>query len=199
MRALLLGVIFGLFFAGPAFADFLHCGLKQQAALIEAVKGAQLALDIAEVSIGPDNEHFETWFGPFSAKRGEFVRDRLSDIRVEMEIENLDFYCAKNGEQSCERGSYANVSPDAPFLIYICPDYFELPELANVVDIESEEYGTRDGALVHEMTHFDVLAATEDGCYGRSQCAFFAESQPRRAYDNADAYEYFVEDNAFGR
>lgn len=198
MRATLPGLLLGLFCAGPAMAGFEHCNTLQRAALAGAVKGAGAALELAKIAVEPDNPSYEKWFGPWSAKRGELVRDRISAISSKMRLATIHFYCASNGEEDCTSEQYANVDPGDPYVIYICPGFYKLPGLAGLAEVEAEEYGTRDGTLIHEMSHFTTVASTEDGCYGRQECAAFAEFHPRAAITNADAYEYFVEDSAVG-
>ena len=49
------------------------------------------------------------------------------------------------------------------------------------------------GTLVHEMSHFTVVAGTDDWAYGQSAAAALAVSNPARAIENADSHEYFAE------
>ena len=60
------------------------------------------------------------------------------------------------------------------------------------------EYGSREGTLIHEMSHFNVVADTEDWCYGRSTCSAKARGNPTAALGNADSVQYFAEDAANG-
>ena len=57
------------------------------------------------------------------------------------------------------------------------------------------EHGTdsKAGTLVHEMSHFDIVAGTEDHVYGQAGAKSLAISDPARAVDNADSHEYFAE------
>jgi peptidyl-Lys metalloendopeptidase len=43
------------------------------------------------------------------------------------------------------------------------------------------------------MSHFDVVASTDDWVYGQSGAASLAISNPSQAIDNADSHEYFGE------
>jgi peptidyl-Lys metalloendopeptidase len=52
---------------------------------------------------------------------------------------------------------------------------------------------SKGGTLVHEMSHFTVVADTDDHAYGQSACKNLAISSPTRALDNADSHEYFAE------
>jgi peptidyl-Lys metalloendopeptidase len=43
------------------------------------------------------------------------------------------------------------------------------------------------------MSHFNVVAATDDHAYGQTAAKSLASSSPTRALDNADNHEYFAE------
>ena len=54
---------------------------------------------------------------------------------------------------------------------------------------------SKAGTLVHEMSHFNVVASTDDWAYGQSAAKSLAISNPTKALDNADTHEYFAENN----
>ena len=54
---------------------------------------------------------------------------------------------------------------------------------------------SKGGTLVHEMSHFNVVAGTDDNVYGQSGAKSLAISDPAAAVDNADSHEYFAENN----
>ena len=56
---------------------------------------------------------------------------------------------------------------------------------------------SKAGTLVHEMSHFNVTAGTDDHVYGQSGAKSLAISDPAAALDNADSHEYFAENNPF--
>ena len=43
------------------------------------------------------------------------------------------------------------------------------------------------------MSHFNVVAGTDDHVYGQAGAKSLAASDPARALDNADNHEYFAE------
>jgi peptidyl-Lys metalloendopeptidase len=51
------------------------------------------------------------------------------------------------------------------------------------------------GTLVHETSHFDKIASTEDTEYGQSDCKKLAKKSPKEAINNADSHEYFAENH----
>ena len=54
---------------------------------------------------------------------------------------------------------------------------------------------SKAGTLVHEMSHFNVVAGTDDHKYGQAACRTLATTNPDQAIDNADSHEYFAENN----
>jgi peptidyl-Lys metalloendopeptidase len=56
---------------------------------------------------------------------------------------------------------------------------------------------SRGGTLIHEMSHFDVVAATDDIVYGQDGARALADSNPDDAIKNADSHEYFSENTPF--
>jgi hypothetical protein len=51
------------------------------------------------------------------------------------------------------------------------------------------------GTLIHETSHFTIVAGTDDHAYGQSSCQSLAQNDPARAVDNADNHEYIAENN----
>ncbi len=43
------------------------------------------------------------------------------------------------------------------------------------------------------MSHFNVVAGTDDWAYGQTACKSLATRAPKKAIDNADSHEYFAE------
>jgi len=53
------------------------------------------------------------------------------------------------------------------------------------------------GTLIHEMSHFTVVANTDDFVYGQTGARNLADTNPANAIMNADNHEYFAENNPF--
>ena len=79
---------------------------------------------------------------------------------------------------------FAYVYPSRPYDVYLCPTFFG----ADVLGTDS-----RAGTLVHELSHFTIVADTRDHRYGQSATARLAADDPDRAIENADNLEYFAE------
>jgi hypothetical protein len=81
---------------------------------------------------------------------------------------------------------YAYVYPTRPYEIFVCRYFFSAPNLGR---------DSKAGTLVHEMSHFNVTAGTDDIVYGESGALNLAATSPNDAIRNADNHEYFAEDH----
>ena len=52
---------------------------------------------------------------------------------------------------------------------------------------------SKAGTLIHEMSHFTVVAGTDDYVYGQAGAKNLAITNPNNAVNNADNHEYFAE------
>jgi peptidyl-Lys metalloendopeptidase len=84
----------------------------------------------------------------------------------------------------CREDYYAYVYPNQPYKIYVCNAFWSAPMTGT---------DSKGGTLVHEMSHFTVVAGTGDWAYGHEAAAALAVGNPERAIDNADSHEYFGE------
>jgi peptidyl-Lys metalloendopeptidase len=84
----------------------------------------------------------------------------------------------------CKQSYYAYVYATQPYKIYVCRAFWSAP--MNGTD-------SKAGTLVHEMSHFDVVANTDDVVYGQTGAKNLAISNPNDAIRNADSHEYFAE------
>ncbi|HKX84772.1 MAG TPA: M35 family metallo-endopeptidase, partial [Pyrinomonadaceae bacterium] len=71
--------------------------------------------------------------------------------------------------------------------IYLCNAFWNAP---------AQGTDSKAGTLVHEMSHFTVVAGTDDHAYGQTACKKLAK-RPQKAIDNADSHEYFAENTPF--
>ena len=79
---------------------------------------------------------------------------------------------------------FAFVYPTKPYDIHLCNAFWT----ATMTGRDS-----KGGTLIHEMSHFDVVAGTDDVVYGQTACRQLAQIQPENAIRNADSHEYFAE------
>ena len=187
-----------LLVANPALAQsFYQCEKTESAALGDALKGAHNIGLRAAVAMG-DTENFRRWFGPYSKANAEVARTTLKSIYTTIASGEIRIICLNASDDGCEDETYAFVYPDEAFVLNICPQYFELPTMiTDRPESGNMDNGTREGTMIHEISHFIRVASTDDVWYSRSTCQVEAQTDPRSAIRNADSYQYFAEDTTF--
>jgi peptidyl-Lys metalloendopeptidase len=198
MRFTGLFLLFALCFAVPASAmTFERCSKVQIAYATDAIEGAREIALRAAAMVGQTVE-YETWFGRYTKANSEHVRKTLKAIDRAMQSDDLVAVCPPIGQDGCSLDVFANVWPDDPFRVNLCHAFFRMPSMLGIVRTSSAfDSGTREGTLIHEVSHFVVVGGTDDYCYGRETCTEMARTDPDMAIDNADNYQYFVEDITF--
>lgn len=166
--------------------DFVSCSGSQQDQLYDALDGGEYLaakawnyLDDVPVNKRKKNSAYKSWFGRYTASRYSTAMDIYANVYTVFHDYTVEFHCDCD-----EEDTYAYVYPDSPFEIYLCPLFWE-----------SDTFGTdsQAGTLIHETSHFDVVAGTDDYAYGQSACKRLASRDPNRAVFNADNYQYFAE------
>ena len=183
-----------------ASEDYIGCSGDQIAVIDDALRIAKDLTLKAASTIG-DTSDYQRWFGVYSDPNAEKVRANLKAVVTAMRSGGVTAQCDQIANDGCQAGEYAWVFPNRPYRMHLCPAFFNLPPLEALRpgDRRSDN-GTREGTIVHELSHFVRVADTEDHCYSRTECAQMARSDARRAIDNADSYQYFTEDvTYFGR
>jgi peptidyl-Lys metalloendopeptidase len=118
------------------------------------------------------------WFGKFKQTRWNRVETNFDKIDAAFKTQPLTLDC------SCSSGAYAYVYPGQPYKIYLCNAFWSAPMTGT---------DSKAGTLIHEMSHFTVVAGTDDHAYGQAAARQLARTDPKRAIDNADNHEYFAE------
>jgi peptidyl-Lys metalloendopeptidase len=159
---------------------FSQCSNPQQQTITSAVAAAQaMATDgeayMQQKTLGP---RYTTWFGAFQTERAMTVARHFVAIKDAFATKPVTVDCG------CQESYYAYVYPNQPYKIYVCNAFWSAPLTGT---------DSKGGTLVHEMSHFTVVAGTDDWVYGQSAAAALAISNPARAVDNADTHEYFSE------
>lgn len=180
----------------PAMADgrFGGCNADQTKIIDEALSAAKELTLKAAVAVG-DTSDYRRWFGTYSQTNAEQVRSSLKSVVTALRGGAVTAQCDPVAEDGCLAGQYAWVLTDEPYVMHLCPPFFNLPPLTSLRpgDRRSDN-GTREGTIVHELSHFLRVAGTEDYCYSRTECSRMAQEDTRRAIANADSYQYFTED-----
>jgi peptidyl-Lys metalloendopeptidase len=161
---------------------FNRCSAEQQTQLIGAVDIARSMSQAARTYLAGSpsaTPRYVTWFGAFSNAGWSSASTHFTAIAGALATQPLDFDC-----KCKQKNVYAYVNPGEPYSIHLCGAFWAAPPSGT---------DSRGGTLVHEMSHFDVTAGTDDWAYGQSACRSLAASDPTRALDNADSHEYFAE------
>lgn len=127
---------------------------------------------------GTVDPQYTTWFGAYNANRYGAVRSNFLNIRDALNNATVNFNC------SCNASYYAYVYANQPYEIFLCNAFWSAPATGT---------DSKAGTLVHEMSHFIVVAGTQDYVYGQSAAMSLAMSNPAQAIANADSHEYFAE------
>jgi peptidyl-Lys metalloendopeptidase len=132
-------------------------------------------------TVGP---RYTTWFGAYTSARYATVQQNFVDIDAAMDQSGgqVKINCG------CNQNYYAYVYPTRPYEIFVCRAFWSAPLTGT---------DSKAGTLIHEMSHFNVVAGTDDHVYGQSGAKSLAISDPNAAVDNADSHEYFAENTPF--
>jgi peptidyl-Lys metalloendopeptidase len=164
-----------------ASLSFAKCSASQQSALTTAVTAGRAMADdgerylTARKLLGP---RYTNWFGASDPARLATVRGNYAAIKDAFATRPVTVDC------SCNKPYFAYVYPTKPYVIYVCRAFWTAPMTGT---------DSKGGTLVHEMSHFNVVAGTDDWVYGQEGAAGLAISDPARAVNNADSHEYFGE------
>ncbi|MFK8074940.1 MAG: M35 family metallo-endopeptidase [Granulosicoccus sp.] len=167
---------------------YLSCSAQEQADIVEAVNIAETltqtaltdlrSLTAAERASSP---RYNTWFGAYDETRYIRVVSNFESIQNALAGETLQFDCNCN-----DAGTFAYVYPTLPFSITLCPEFR---------NAQPNGTNSRAGTIIHEISHFTVVADTDDHAYSHQDTQALAVSSPNLAVANADSHEYFAEND----
>lgn len=165
---------------GTGTPGFTKCTTTQQSTLIAARQQAvsYSANASSYLNAGTLGSRYITWFGNFDTLRYGTATTHFNSIASAMNTANVTFDCG------CRKNYYAYVYPNNPYVIYLCSVFWNAPLSGT---------DSKAGTLIHEMSHFYVVASTLDYIYGQTGAKSLAISDPAKAVNNADNHEYFAE------
>jgi len=160
-----------------------RCSNGQKTELISALAAAD---QITNNSVAYLNSHsasntstrYNTWFGAATSARYNTAVAHYDAINDAIDNQPITFDC------SCKKSYFAYVYPTQPYKVYMCRAFWNANELGT---------DSRAGTIVHELSHFNAVAGTDDVVYGQSGAQSLANSDPDQALNNADSHEYFAE------
>ncbi|TDM05967.1 MAG: peptidase M35 [Ideonella sp. MAG2] len=162
------------------------CTTTQKSTLTSAVTAAtnySVASTTYLSGAASGTPRYTTWFGAFSSGNWNIAKAHFTAARDAFQTKPITLDC------SCKQsGTYAYVYPTQPYKIYVCGAFWNAPMTGT---------DSKGGTLVHEMMHFNVVAATDDWAYGQANAKALAISNPTKALDNSDSHEYFAENTPF--
>jgi peptidyl-Lys metalloendopeptidase len=163
---------------------FTGCTSSRQTALTTARGDAYnySTNSYSYLQTGTAGLRYTTWFGSYNSSRYSTVRSHFNAIQNAMNNAGVVFNC------TCTDSAYAYVYPTQPYTIYLCNAFWNAPATGT---------DSKAGTLVHEMSHFNVVAGTNDYAYGQTAAKNLAIHTPKKAINNADSHEYFAENNPF--
>ena len=163
--------------------SYVKCTSDQQTKLTKArIQASTYSADaLSYLKTGKLDSRYITWFGIYDTLRYSTVDNHFGKISSAMDTAAVTFDCG------CKKKNYyAYVYPTRPYVIYLCGVFWKAP-LAGT--------DSQGGTLIHEMSHFNTVASTDDHVYGQAGAMNLAITNPDHAIDNADNHEYFAENN----
>lgn len=123
---------------------------------------------------------YTTWFGAYSTGNYSTVNQHFVaiDAAIDQSGNQIKINCG------CRKNYYAYVYPNSPYEIFVCNAFWSAPTAGT---------DSKGGTLIHETSHFTVVAGTDDWVYGQAGAKNLALTNPTNAIDNADSHEYFAE------
>jgi peptidyl-Lys metalloendopeptidase len=165
----------------PGGNSYNACTVDQQSLLVSARNQAKTYASESSNYLNTHNsgtQRYLEWFGAFTTSRYNTVKSNFSAISNAMTNAGITFDC------KCKQNYYAYVYPNQPYNIYLCKVFWQAPLSGT---------DSKAGTLIHEMSHFDVVAGTDDVVYGQTAARNLADTNPDDAITNADSHEYFAE------
>jgi peptidyl-Lys metalloendopeptidase len=172
----------------PAFAasvSFVGCSNTRTTQVRTALSSTESYATNAVnyLNAGTRGPRYTTWFGTYNSSRYSTVRSHFANISNAASTKPLVFDCSTcPGTEDAD--AYAYVYSNQPYRVYLCNAFWAAPNTGT---------DSRAGTIVHELSHFTVVAGTSDYAYGQTAARSLARSNPSRAVRNADSHEYFSE------
>jgi peptidyl-Lys metalloendopeptidase len=162
---------------------YANCSNAQQTTIADALAAgsAMAANGHGYLTSGKEQgRRYTNWFGALDAARQGTVNQHFTAIKDAFETKPVKVDCG------CDEDYFAYVYPAQPYTIYVCNAFWTAPMTGT---------DSKGGTLLHEMSHFDIVAGTDDHVYGQQGAAEMARTAPQRAVNNADSHEYFGENS----
>lgn len=160
---------------------FTKCTVDQQSTVTQALGAASTMANNAALylnGLSTGSPRYTAWFGAYTSARLTTTKTHFASIKDAIDTKPVTVDCG------CKKTYYAYVYPTQPYAIYVCKAFWSAPLSGT---------DSKGGTLIHELSHFNAVAGTDDWVYGQSGAKSLAISDPAKAVDNADSHEYFAE------
>lgn len=150
----------------------------------DAVEALNKRIDDIDKWDAKTQESFKKWFGSDDEATRQKMRARAVKARDKIDSFTLDNYAHDDD-------AYAYVYPDEDDKMYLGEKFAGAPETGR---------DSKAGTLVHEASHYNTVGSTDDvehngrTVYGAKGAEKLAKDAPEKAQENADNFEYFIED-----
>ena len=164
---------------------YSKCDATQQSTALQALNAATAMADNSAAYLNgtpSGTPRYTTWFGAFSSSGWSTAKSHFVAIKDALDTKPITIDCG------CKKTYYAYVYPAQPYKIYVCKAFWSAPMTGT---------DSKGGTLIHELSHFNAVAGTDDHVYGQSGAKSLAISNPTQALNNADNHEYFAENTPF--
>ena len=158
-----------------------RCSATQESTLVSAHGSATTMANGATSYLNGApgaTSRYTTWFGAYSSAGWNEVKSHFVALKDALDTKPITYDC------SCKKSYYAYVYPTQPYKVYLCRAFWTAPLSGT---------DSKGGTIVHELSHFNVIAGTDDFAYGHTAAKQLALSNPAQARLNADSHEYFAE------
>ncbi len=132
-----------------------RCDATQQDTILQAVSAASTMANGSVSYLGGNpsaTPRYTTWFGAFSTSGWNTAQSHFVAIKDAFDTKPITVDCG------CKKSYYAYVYPNQPYKIYVCRAFWSAPMTGT---------DSKGGTLIHETSHFTVVAGTDDWAYGQ--------------------------------
>ena len=173
-----------------------NCSVSQTAEINSALTSAERISSIAIRDLRAaltdqrqDARRYREWFGVYDAGRYSQVELGMARIANTLSNQTIGFDCDCTGRP--------DVNPATTFAFVFADDEYNMTLCDVFFLVRRDGTDSKSGTIVHEVSHFNVVAATRDVASNQAGIRSVAMSDPNTVITAANAYEYFAENTPF--
>ena len=167
-----------LAWAGACSADQDKVLLRAQ---VEIASIAETALGSVPSSASGIDPRYTKCFGQYTKARADKVRSTLSQVISVTSVGTITYECEPHTQTNCSNlSTWAFVFGNDEYRVRICDRFF------------AGDKKFRSPLLLHELTHFKSVGATDDHCKKVSACETLANNDADKAVESAMNFQIFT-------